>query len=49
MKFLEAIAKTPLARTIVITLLALFALAVIEQLPWSQSWIEHWSNMEALR
>ncbi len=49
MKFLEALAKIPLPRTIVITLLALFALAVIEQLPWSQSWIEHWSNMEAAK
>ena len=45
--FLEALAKIPLPRIIVITLLALFVLVVVEQLPWAQSFIEHWSNMEA--
>ncbi len=49
MNFLEAFAKIPLPRIIVITLLTLFALIVIEQLPWAQGFIEHWSNMEALK
>ncbi len=45
--FLESIKNIPLPRIIVITLLALLALAVVEQLPWAQSFLEHWSNMEA--
>ncbi len=49
MKFLEALAKIPMRRTIVITLLALLAFAAFEHFPWAQSWIEHWSNMEALK
>ncbi len=49
MNFLEALAKIPLPRIIVITLLALLVLIVIEQLEWAQGFIEHWSNMEALK
>ena len=47
--FLEALAKIPLPRIIVIILLALLALVVVEQLPWAQSFLEHWSNMGALK
>ncbi len=47
MNFLEALAKIPMRRTIVITILALLVLVVVEQLPWAQSFFEHWSNMEA--
>ncbi len=45
--FLESIKNIPLPRIIVIIVLALIAFAVVEQLPWAQSFIEHWSNMEA--
>ncbi len=47
MEIVERIAKIPLPRIIVITLLALLVLVVVEQLPWAQSFLEHWSNMEA--
>ncbi len=47
MNFLEAIKGIPLPRIIVITLLALLVLVVVEQLPWAQGFLEHWSNMEA--
>ena len=46
MNFLEALAKIPLPRVIIITLLAMLAFVVVEQLPWAQSFFEHWSNME---
>ncbi len=49
MKFLETLAKIPLPRIIVITLLALLVFVVVQQLPWAQSFIEHWSNMETLK
>ncbi len=44
--FFAQLAKIPLPRVIVLTLLALLAFAVVEQLPWTQGFIEHWSNME---
>ncbi len=48
MKFnLETLAKIPLPRIIVITLLALLVFVVVEQLPWAQSFFEHLINMEA--
>ena len=43
---LEQLAKIPLPRLIVGTLLALLALVVMESLPWAQSVIEHLLNME---
>ncbi len=46
MNFLEAIAKIPLPRLVVTTLLAVFVLIVAEQLPWAQSVVEHLLNME---
>ncbi len=46
MSFLEALAKIPLPRIIVITLLALLVFVVAEQLPWAQSVVEHLLNME---
>ena len=49
MKFQEALAKIPLPRIIIITLLAMLAFVVVEQLPWAQSFFEHLINMEALK
>lgn len=43
---LEQIAKIPLPRLIVGTLLALLALAAMENMPWAQSVVEHLLNME---
>ena len=45
--FLEALAKIPLPRLFVITLLVLLMLTVMEQLPWAQAVVEHLLNMEA--
>ncbi len=45
--FWETLAKIPLPRIIVITLLALLALVALEHLPWAQSAVEHLLNMEA--
>ena len=47
MKFQEALAKIPLPRLFVITLLVLLMLTVMEQLPWAQAVVEHLLNMEA--
>ena len=45
--FLEALAKIPLPRLFVTTLLVLIMLTVMEQLHWAQSVVEHLLNMEA--
>ncbi len=47
MNFLEQLAKIPLPRLIVSTLLLLLVLAAVEQMPWIQSVAEHVFNMEA--
>ncbi len=47
MNFLEALAKIPLPRLFITTLLVLLVLVVVEQLPWAQSVVEHLLNMEA--
>ena len=47
--FLEAIAKMPLPRVFILTLLVLLMLTVMEHLPWAQSVVEHIFNMEVVR
>ncbi len=47
MNFFEALAKIPLPRLFVTTLLVVLVLTVMEQLQWAQSVVEHLLNMEA--
>ena len=49
MKILEWLAKIPLPRLALGTLLAILLLAAVEQMPFTQSVIEHLLNMENSR
>jgi len=48
MKFLEQLAKIPLPRLVVTTLLILLVLVMIENLPWTQSVVEQLLNIEGM-
>ena len=48
MKFLEALAKIPLPKIIIASLLAIIAGFALEQMSWVQTVVEHLLNMEGV-